>query len=191
LRPLVEYAVLGNHDQAALDASILEYFNPEAAAAARWTGSVLEPEHSDYLRGLPLSVEWSGVRLVHASPAFPEEWNYVFSPAEAQEEMSMCEEPVCFVGHSHYPGTFELDDARARYTRESVIAGHRDRRYLIVIPSVGQPRDGDPRAGYLLWDDEAWTFEHVRLEYDVEGALGRIRAAGLPPHLAERLRWGE
>ena len=81
--------------------------------------------------------------------------------------------------------------ARASYTRDPRIAGRRDRRYLIVVPSVGQPRDGDPRAGYLLWDDVAWTFEHVRLPYDLEGAMRRILAAELPAHLAERLRWGE
>jgi hypothetical protein len=145
----------------------------------------------DYLRGLPYSLPWKDVRLVHASPADPEAWNYVFTPQEAVMEMNACTEPVCFVGHSHYPGTFEVQGRHAAYTRDKQIAGRRDRRYLIVVPSVGQPRDGDPRAGYLLWDDEAWTFEHVRLEYDLEGAIGRILGAGLPPSLGERLRWGE
>jgi diadenosine tetraphosphatase ApaH/serine/threonine PP2A family protein phosphatase len=191
LRPRIEAAVLGNHDQAALDPAILEYFNREAAAAARWTAEALTREHADYLRALPYSVPWRGARLVHASPIEPEEWNYVFTPSEAVDAMSQCAEPVCFVGHSHFPGTFELDHERANYTRAARIEGHRDHRYLIVVPSVGQPRDGDPRAGYLLWDDEAWTFEHVRLAYDVEGAMRRIRAAGLPPRLADRLSWGE
>src|SRR5262245_17446676 len=108
LKPRIEAAVLGNHDQAALDPAVLEYFNPEAAAAARWTADALSPEHSAYLRGLPYSVPWRGARLVHASPAAPEEWNYVFTPVDAVSEMSHCEEAVCFVGHSHFPGTFEL-----------------------------------------------------------------------------------
>ncbi len=191
LRPGIEAAVLGNHDQAALDPALLEYFNPEAAAAARWTAGALTPEHTEYLRALPLTVPWRGARLVHASPAEPEAWSYVFTPSEAVDEMGHCDEPVCFVGHSHFPGTFEIDGVRASYTRDPRIAGRRDRRYLIVVPSVGQPRDGDPRAGYLLWDDVAWTFAHVRLDYDLEGAMRRILAAGLPAHLAERLRWGE
>src|ERR1043166_6972201 len=230
LRPGIEAAVLGNHDQAALDPALLEYFNPEAAAAARWTSGALTPAHTDYLRALPLTVPWRGARLgdappagpggggdgvppprappaalcplpltvpwrgarlVHASPAEPEAWSYVFTPSEAVDEMGHCDEPVCFVGHSHFPGTFEIDGVRASYTRDPRIAGRRDRRYLIVVPSVGQPRDGDPRAGYLLWDDVAWAFEHVRLDYDLEGAMRRINAAGLPAHLAERLRWGE
>jgi diadenosine tetraphosphatase ApaH/serine/threonine PP2A family protein phosphatase len=191
LRPLIETAVLGNHDQAAFDTSWLDSFNPEAAAAAEWTAASLAREHLDYLRALPFSVAWRGARLVHGSPADPPAWNYVFTPAEAMHEMAACPEPVCFVGHSHVPGTFELEARRARYTREPAIAGRRERRYLVVVPSVGQPRDGDSRAGYLLWDDEAWTFEHVRVRYDVEGAIRRIAGAGLPRSLGERLRVGE
>ncbi len=191
LRPLIQAAVLGNHDQAVFDPIWLENFNVEAAAAARWTAGVLRRDHLDYLRALPFSMPWRGARLVHGSPAQPAEWNYVFTPSEAVQEMDACSEPVCFVGHSHYPGTFDLDDRRATYSRDAHIPGRRDRRYLIVVPSVGQPRDGDPRAGYLLWDDEAWTFEHVRVEYDIERAIECIREAGLPPTLGERLRWGE
>jgi predicted phosphodiesterase len=191
LRPLIEAAVLGNHDQAVFDPAWLENFNPEAAAAARWTAAALRREHLDYLRSLPLSVPWRGARLVHGSPADPPAWNYVFTPAEAMHEMAACAEPLCFVGHSHVPGTFELEARRARYTRDARIEGSRERRYLIVVPSVGQPRDGDPRAGYLLWDDEAWTFEHVRLGYDLASTMRRIADAGLPRALGERLRYGE
>ena len=191
LRPEIEAAVMGNHDKASIDPAAALSFNPEAAVSAVWTGERLEGEHAEYLRALPWSVAWRGTRLVHSSPSQPAEWNYVFSPLDALHEMAHCDEAVCFVGHSHYPGTFELDAMRARYTRDRLIPGRRDRRYLIVVPSVGQPRDGDWRAGYLLWDDEQWTFEHVRLEYDVEGAMGRIRAAGLPSHLADRLKRGE
>lgn len=191
LRPAIEAAVLGNHDQAAFDPGWLESFNPEAAAAARWTAATLTAGNLAYLRSLPFSVAWRGARLVHGSPAEPEEWNYVFTPGEAMQEMAECPEPVCFVGHSHVPGTFELEGRRARYTRDAAVAGRRERRYLVVVPSVGQPRDGDPRAGYLVWDDEAWTFEHVRLPYDVEGAIRRIVDAGLPRALGRRLRVGE
>ena len=191
LAPRIEAAVLGNHDEAALHPGQSDAFNPDAARAARWTAEALSPEHRRYLTALPYSRAWRGARLAHASPADPAAWSYVFRPAEAVREMASCAEPLCLVGHSHVPGTFELRGARAGYTRVARVAGRRDRRYLIVVPSVGQPRDGDPRAGYMLWDDEAWTFEHVRLEYDVAGAMQRILDAGLPPYLAERLRWGE
>jgi len=191
LRPQIEAAVLGNHDDAAVRPSGVEAFNPDAARAARWTAKALSSEHRDYLIHLPLTVAWRGVRLVHASPSDPAAWSYVFRPGDAAHEMASCSEPLCFVGHSHVPGTFEVRGSRATYTRDAVLQASRDRRYLVVVPSVGQPRDGDPRAGYLLWDDEAWTFEHVRLEYDLERAVDRILDAGLPAYLAERLHWGE
>ena len=191
LCPQIEAAVLGNHVDAAVRPAGVESFNPDAARAARWTARALAPEHRDYLTRLPLTVAWRGARLAHASPSDPGSWSYVFRPSEAVREMASCAEPLCLVGHSHVPGTFEIKGARATYTRTPLVEGVRDRRYLIVVPSVGQPRDGDPRAGYLLWDDVASTFEHVRLEDDRERAVERILEAGLPDYLAERLRWGE
>ena len=191
LVPRIELAVAGNHDLAACGRIKLGYFNPDAAQAARWTTEVLTPAHLQYLRELPYSVEWHGMRLVHSSPADPEEWHYVFSPGDAAFEMEACAEDVCFIGHSHYPGTFELAGPDVRYTRDESVKGVRGRRYLVNVPSVGQPRDGDPRAGYLLFDDEALTFQHVRLDYDIPAAMRRIRDAGLPAFLAERLQWGE
>ena len=191
LRPRIEAAVAGNHDLAACGRIRLGYFNPDAADAALWTTETLRPEHLEYLRSLPYSVLWRGVRLVHSSPAEPEEWHYVFSPGDAAFEMEACAEDVCFIGHSHYPGTFEIDGPQVHYTRDAVVLGRPARRYLVNVPSVGQPRDGDRRAGWLLYDDTPPRFEHVRLEYDIAAAMSRIRAAGLPPFLADRLQWGE
>jgi diadenosine tetraphosphatase ApaH/serine/threonine PP2A family protein phosphatase len=136
-------------------------------------------------------VKWRGQLLVHASPAQPEDWHYVLSPAEAADEMSAYEEQVCFIGHSHYPGTFARQGGQVRYTRAAEIKLEPGHRYLVNVGSVGQPRDGDPRAAYLLWDDEAATLRHVRLEYDIAAAMKRITDAGLPRFLAERLQWGE
>jgi len=191
LRRRIEVAVAGNHDLAACGRIRLGYFNPDAASAARWTTETLTNENLEYLRGLPMSVAWRDVRLVHASPADPEEWHYVFSPADAVYEMQACAEPTCMIGHSHYPGTFEIEGERVSYTRDLQVPGRPGRRYLINVASVGQPRDGDQRAGYLVYDEEPRSFEHVRLPYDIEGAMRRIRDAGLPPFLAERLQWGE
>ncbi len=189
LRPRIEAAVAGNHDLAACGRIKLGYFNPDAARAARWTTETLTPEHMEYLRNLPYSIAWRGMRLVHSSPSEPEDWRYVFSPADAWFEMEACAEDVCLIGHSHYPGTFELAGPDVRYTRDESVKRVRGRRYLVNVPSVGQPRDGDPRAGYLLVEDG--RFEHVRLEYDIEAAMKRIRDAGLPSFLADRLQWGE
>ena len=191
LRPLIEVAVAGNHDLAACGRIKLGYFNPDAAEAARWTTATLTAENLAYLAALPFSVSWHGARLVHSSPVEPDQWQYVFSPADAAYEMEAVEEDVCLIGHSHYPGTFEIDGERVVYSRELLVQGVRGRRYLVNVPSVGQPRDGDPRAGYLLCDDERFAFEHVRLAYDIPAAMARIRDAGLPSFLADRLQWGE
>jgi diadenosine tetraphosphatase ApaH/serine/threonine PP2A family protein phosphatase len=190
-RPRIEVAVAGNHDLAACGKLKLGYFNPDAAAAARWTDSTLTPEHREYLAALPLMVEWRGTRLVHASPSDPSNWNYVLSPQDAAEEMKSYDEALCFIGHSHFPGTFVQDGKSIKYSRLefiSMVAGH---RYLVNVPSVGQPRDGDPRAGYLLHDTVEETLRHVRLPYDIAAAQARILGAGLPPFLANRLQWGE
>ena len=191
LRPRIEAAVAGNHDLAACGKLKLGYFNPDAAAAARWTDATLTPEHRGYLAGLPFMVEWRGVRLVHASPSDPANWNYVLSPQDAAVEMKAYDETVCFIGHSHFPGTFVHDGKGIKYSRLELVVMAAGHRYLVNVPSVGQPRDGDPRAGYLLHDTDAGTLRHVRLEYDIAGARAKILAAGLPPFLADRLQWGE
>lgn len=189
LRPLIDVAVVGNHDLAACGRIRLGDFNTDAATAARWTEQQLSEAHRAWLASLPLEAGWRGAHLVHASPLEPGTWHYVLSPQDAEEEMDACHEPMCFIGHSHFPGTFTHDGHRVRYTREPDVPIAPAQRYLVNVASVGQPRDGDPRTGWLLWEDE--RIRHVRLEYDVEAAMRRIRDAGLPAFLAERLQWGE
>lgn len=187
----IEQAVVGNHDVAALGRIRLGDFNNDAATAARWTGQQLTAAHRAWLERLPYQASWRGARLVHASPLAPEEWHYVLSAVDAEEEMRAFDEALCFIGHSHFPGTFGDDGHGAQYTRApevKVLEGH---RYLVNVPSVGQPRDGDPRAGWQLWDQESCTLTQRRVAYDVESAMRRIREAGLPAFLADRLQWGE
>ncbi len=192
LRPRLATAIAGNHDWAACGRMRLGSFSGDAAQAARWTTAQLTPEHRDYLLGLPLTARWQGALLVHASPAFPERWAYVLSPADAAEELSAFDERLAFIGHSHYPGAFEQDERGAiHYSREPEIRLKPGRRYLVNVPSVGQPRDGDPRAGYQLVDEGAGLLRQVRIAYDVGGAMRRIHEAGLPRFLSERLMAGE
>jgi len=191
LSPRCEAAIAGNHDLAAIGKLRLGGFNSDAASAARWTDGALTAETRTYLESLPYTVAWRGARLVHASPAEPEEWHYVLSPHDAELEFASFEEPLCLIGHSHYPGAFESDGSRVQYSRAAEIKLEKKRRYMVNVGSVGQPRDGDPRAAYLLWDDREHLLSHVRVAYDIDSAMRRIQQAGLPPFLAERLRWGE
>ncbi len=193
LQPLLVAAVAGNHDLAACGRVRIGSFSSHAALAARWTGTVLTPESRAYLEGLPYVVRRGGALLVHASPTEPESWQYVLSVGEARLEFDAFDEPLCLIGHSHYPGAFRLGPrgGEVGYSREPEVALDPGCRFLVNVPSVGQPRDGDPRAGYLLWDDERGWVRHVRLEYDFAAARRRILEAGLPRFLGDRLQWGE
>jgi diadenosine tetraphosphatase ApaH/serine/threonine PP2A family protein phosphatase len=191
LRPRISGAVVGNHDAAAIGRLSLGDFNSDAATAARWTEQALSPETRAYLESLPYTIERGAALLVHASPLEPQAWHYVLSPVDAAEEFGAFDQPICFIGHSHFPGAFEKEGDSLRYTRVADVETKEGCRYIVNVPSVGQPRDSDPRAGYTVWDSAKGTLEQIRLEYDVDGAMKRIRDAGLPAFLAERLRWGE
>ncbi len=191
LRARISGAVLGNHDAAAIGRLSLGDFNSDAATAARWTENALSAETRTWLEALPYTIERDAALLVHASPLEPQAWHYVLSPMDAAEEFEAFAHSICFIGHSHFPGAFERDGEEMRYSRLAEVTMRAGRRYIVNVPSVGQPRDSDPRAGYALWDSGRGVVQQIRLDYDVEGAMRRIRDAGLPAFLAERLRWGE
>ncbi len=183
-------AVAGNHDWAACGKMKLGYFNSMAALAAEWTSEVLSEASRRWLSALPLERVERGVRLVHASPSDPGAWLYVLSVSEAEGELSTFDERLCLIGHSHFPGQFEHDGAHVHYSREATLSLQANRRYLVNVGSVGQPRDGDPRATYLLFDWQRKELEHRRVPYDVDAASRKILDAGLPRFLAERLLQG-
>ena len=191
LKPRLEEAVIGNHDLAAIGKLALRGFDEDAAAAARWTGAALTPGNRAWLESLPYDRTWRGARLVHATPRAPAAWRYVLSVRDALVEFGGFEERVCFIGHSHFPCAFDWEEGDAIFLRSDEITIEPGHRYLVTVGSVGQPRDGDPRACYALYDERAGVIRNMRLEYDVDGAMRRILAAGLPSFLAERLQWGE
>lgn len=193
LRPVVAAAVAGNHDVAVCGRIRLGSFGSNAALAAHWTGTVLDAPGLSYLESLPITLRHAGALLVHASPSDPRAWHYILDVEEARGEFEAFVEPLCLVGHLHRPGTYRLDRATGEvtYSREPEVALDPRGRFLAIVPSVGQPRDGDPRAGYLLWDDGRETLRQVRVEYDLESARRRILEAGLPSFLGDRLQWGE
>jgi diadenosine tetraphosphatase ApaH/serine/threonine PP2A family protein phosphatase len=190
-RPRLEEAVIGNHDLAAIGKLGLRSFHDDAAAAARWTDTALTPANRAWLESLPYERIWRGMRLVHAAPSAPAQWRYVLSPRDALAEFGTFQERVCFIGHSHFPCVFDRGAHDLRFRRDDEVRMEKGHRYLVTVGSVGQPRDGDPRACYMLYDEGRETLRNVRLEYDVDAAMRRIRAAGLPEFLAERLQWGE
>ncbi len=181
--------VLGNHDQACLDLNVLSWFNERAARSVRITKERLEPRHLDWLRGLPERAQAEGALLVHASPRHPLH-EYIFDLPTAAANLAEAGPRICFFGHTHLPGVFQREDAgQLTYTyRKGKV---RLRTPALVNPgSVGQPRDGDPTASYLVWEPDSGSVDFRRVNYDREAAKQAILEAGMPPSFASRLDLG-
>ncbi len=184
--------VAGNHDLAACGSIGVEDFNSSAAAAALWTREQVSADRREWLAGLPRIRVEDGCTLAHGSIRDPV-WEYLLSAEQALTQFELQTTPVSIVGHSHLSFVFEeRSGATPRVLRmedgdEIAATGP---RLIVNAGSVGHPRDGDPRAAYVLYDDRERCFSWHRVEYDVEAAQQRIIAAGLPPWLAERLAIG-
>ena len=188
--------VRGNHDRASTGQDDLEWFNPVARAAAVWTQQNLSPEIAQYVHDLPhgpLTVD--GFEVVHGSPFDEDE--YVIGATEAEQAFSYLESRIAFFGHTHVQGGFIWNQSRvetilrmSQNRKSETLEIDPDCAYLINPGSVGQPRDGDPRAAYAVYDSTEKRVEYYRVEYDVAGAQRKIHAAGLPPILADRLSVG-
>jgi predicted phosphodiesterase len=186
--------LVGNHDLLALGRDAFEAeFNPEAAEAGRWTRNALEDPSRAFLAGLPSQAEVPDAQLFHGSPRDPV-WEYVLSTLQADACMDAMEARVGAIGHSHVALFFNraadgpVRGAQAPAgTEVDLSEGH----WLINPGGVGQPRDGDPRAAWLLLDLESWVAEWRRVEYPIAEAAQAIERAGLPQALANRLYRGE
>jgi predicted phosphodiesterase len=181
--------VAGNHDWAAIGKIDIRDFNPHAAEACRWTGGRLTPEDIDYLEGLPLRLESGDFTIVHGSPREPI-WEYVMSAAAAEENFACFETKYCLIGHSHVPAVFELSDNSCSLEEMASPLKLGERRLIVNCGSVGQPRDGDPRAAYAIYDAGEQVINHYRVQYDVARVQQRMVSLGLPRFLAERLGHG-
>ncbi len=197
IRELGARTIRGNHDKAVCGLVATEDFNPAARAAVDWTRAQLTADNLAFLRDLPQGpLEIEGLLLVHG--ALLDEDEYIFTPAQALESLLDSHRAVTFFGHTHHQGGFSYQEPRMEVLSlspgngESFTALRLDprRRYLLNPGSIGQPRDSDPRAGFAIADREAGTVEFWRIPYDIAGVQERMRAAGLPEALANRLSFG-
>ena len=184
--------VAGNHDLAAIGKIDTSDFNPDAAAACRWTGQQLTTEDIRYLESLPLVIKKGEFTMAHGSPREPV-WEYLLSTFSARENFDYFPSPFCLVGHSHVPLIFEYSEAGAcslsLFPAGGVLELAQNR--LIINPGgVGQPRDGDPRASYAIYDSEARTISLYRIPYDIGATQARMVEYRLPMHLVARLDYG-
>jgi diadenosine tetraphosphatase ApaH/serine/threonine PP2A family protein phosphatase len=186
------FCLVGNHDLAVRGTIDLDEFSGDAGAAVRWTRDVLAPDALAFLNRLSSEGKRNSVAMFHASARDPV-WEYVLSDEAALATLALTEEPVVLVGHSHAAlhVTRHGDDVEGGLSPHGTELDLRGRRALLNPGSVGQPRDGDPRAAYLVLDLEERTASFRRVEYDVERTQAEIREAGLPEMLASRLRLGQ
>ena len=182
--------VKGNHDDYASSDSSLESFNPLAEVAIQWTRDQLTPAEKTWLGALPLISKLRGFTVVHASLEDPGGWGYVLNQLDAAASFSKQATKLCFFGHTHNPRAYIKDSSVVGLPFEQLVV-EPDKRYFVNVGSVGQPRDGDWRAAYVVFDEEKRLIRLRRLRYDLEKTQGKILAAGLPPRLADRLAYGK
>ncbi len=192
LRQYKHICVAGNHDWGAIGRIDISDFNPDAASACRWTSRELGPGETQYLEGLPLTICREDFTLVHGSPREPI-WEYLLSTSSARINFAYFKTNFCLVGHSHIPLMFESTGEG-----QCLLSGlplntplNLEGRRLIINPGgVGQPRDGDPRASYAIYDSDEGAIYHYRIPYDIAVTQQRMAKRGLPLSLAERLSFG-
>lgn len=181
--------VAGNHDYAAIGLTDIDFFNPFAKQAVVWTSEQLREEDIEYLAKLRLIERDDGFTVVHATLEDPKGWGYILNTFDAAVSFELQTDSLCFVGHTHVPVVYQKTD--------SFVTGHRfvskledGSKYIINVGSVGQSRDGDPRACYVMYDSTHSVLRLKRIEYDIETAQKKILKAGLPQILADRLSIG-
>ena len=199
IRGLAPAAMIrGNHDKVIAGLEVPESFNPAALQSAAWTAETLTAEHRDWLASLPQgpAIVDDVVEICHGMPNDEDE--YLFTPRDAARALDAARRPVCLFGHTHVPACYilSLDEPDLLMVEDTgqgrplELSLDERRRFVVNPGAVGQPRDGDPRAAYAVYDSEARTLTLSRIEYDVERAQRRIRDAGLPDILARRLAVG-
>ena len=191
LREVGAVGVRGNHDAAACGGSEIEWFNPDARRAMEWTRSAISEATLGWLSDLPERRTVGQCELVHGSPREPL-WEYVTSVPVARANLALLEAPIGLHGHTHLPIAFLDEDGRVDVVgpgRDSELE-LRGRRALVNPGSVGQPRDGDPEASFMVLDPDTGRVQWHRVPYDIDAVQAAMRAAGLPAALAARLSVG-
>ncbi len=185
--------LIGNHDFSALGKLGIEDFNPFAQIAINYTASILSEKSLRALAEFELKFVEDDILYVHATPRDPEEWNYCMTAGDASRQFNFFDQSICFIGHSHKPAVYYRNgsgNVKAVQIGEPLQL-REDCRHIVNVGSVGQPRDGDPRSCYVIFDSDAKKIEFRRVEYDVASAQEKMTAAELPSFLVERLASGK
>ena len=174
IKSITDKVVVGNHDSAVINQTDMMLFNSYARESTEWTRRMITDENYEYLLKLPLKISENDLLFVHSTPLIPEDWNYILTQHSAEKHFNYFTEQACFIGHSHRPEMFRsVDD-----------------RLIINVGSVGQPRDGNSKASFVVYGTENGEYELIRKEYDIKSVYKNIVKAGLNEFLGERLMVG-
>ncbi|HEY1735547.1 MAG TPA: metallophosphoesterase family protein [Methylovirgula sp.] len=181
--------IKGNHDAAITKTR--DVMSSHARTAIAWTRERLDPAQKDFLANLPLSVAWNDTLFVHAEASQPAQWIYIAGMRDAERSMRAAGHRITISGHVHRPRVFHMSEKTAAATlvprTDVAIPFEKNRKWHAIIGSVGQPRDEIPSAAYALYDDAENVITFVRADYDIETTARKIRDAGLPEFLSQRL----
>ena len=174
IKSVTDKVVVGNHDSAVINQTDMMLFNSYARESTEWTRRMITDENYEYLLKLPLKISENDLLFVHSTPLIPEDWNYILTQHSAEKHFNYFTEQACFIGHSHRPEMFRsIDD-----------------RLIINVGSVGQPRDGNSKASFVVYGVDNGEYELIRKEYDIKSVYKDIVKAGLNEFLGERLMVG-
>ena len=183
--------IAGNHDWAAVGLFDIAYFNPAAKAAVLWTRQNLTYEDKEFLKSLDLVYQEDELTLVHGSLQNPGQFEYILDISSAARTFELLRTRVCSIGHSHAPVIFIKEGENYSFTFQTKVKLKTSQMYIVNAGSVGQPRDGDPQASFVVYDSESKEVQIKRVAYDVRKAQDKIMKAGLPRILADRLAMGK
>lgn len=192
MRHYSQVTVAGNHEAAVLHPGLTAVFNPEARKAVFWTTEHIFGEDWEQIRAFPMTQTRGEIILVHSSLVEPERWHYLVDDQDVEANLrSLKNARICFFGHTHVPKIYGLKkDKFFSLPVDREVQLERNARYLINVGSVGQPRDGDPRASYCVFNSDKMTVAIRRVNYDIHATQRKIIDAGLPALLASRLSTG-
>src|SRR2546427_11853356 len=197
IRALNAVTIRGNHDRVAAGLDEADQFNPNARFAVYWTRAMLPDAYREYLANLPLGPLDINeqAQLVHG--AITDEDDYIFTERDADENLLLADKKITFFGHSHFPVAFCSDRegnstmaTSYEFDEFTAVKCEPDKKMFVNPGSVGQPRDGDPRASFAIWDQDHGRMEFYRVEYDIRQTQKKMREAQLPGYLIERLAHG-
>lgn len=191
VKQVAYFTVAGNHDWACVNLFSCDYFNPIARQAVVWTRQNFAREGAGFLESLKLVYTNGDLTLVHGTLDNPQDFNYLIDGYAAEQTFAELKTDVCFVGHTHVPGIFVKEkDGVLSYLEDGVCSMRPGNRYIVNSGSVGQPRDGNPKAAYCVYDTQTRELQIKRTSYDIELARKKILDAGLPKILGDRLLSG-